>query len=286
MKSLFEILEPGSPDWLVAESIDPARLPVHIAIIMDGNGRWAKKRSMPRVAGHRAGVEPVRSAVETCARLGLQGLTLYAFSVENWKRPRTEVETLWRLLRFYLKHELSELMRNNVRFQAIGRIDELPAVIRRDLHETAEATARNTGLILSLAINYGGRAEIVDAVRTMVDRARRGEHVEVTEESISRHLYTAGLPDPDLLIRTSGEMRVSNFLLWQIAYAELYVTETLWPDFRRADLLTAILDFQRRERRFGGLGATTAPETSQHGSSPATEVEGIVLPAEVEAVVR
>jgi undecaprenyl diphosphate synthase len=287
MKSLFEILEPGSPDWLVAESIDPARLPVHIAIIMDGNGRWAKKRSMPRVAGHRAGVEPVRSAVETCARLGLQGLTLYAFSVENWKRPRAEVETLWRLLRFYLKQELSELMRNNVRFQAIGRIDELPAVIRRDLQETAEATARNTGLILSLAINYGGRAEIVDAVRTLVDRARRGEHVEVSEESISRHLYTSRLPDPDLLIRTSGEMRVSNFLLWQIAYAELYVTETLWPDFRRADLLTAILDFQRRERRFGGLGATT-PETSHAmpSGSPAAEVESVVVPAEVVAVVR
>jgi undecaprenyl diphosphate synthase len=287
MKSLFEILEPGSPDWLVAESIDKARLPVHIAIIMDGNGRWAKKRSMPRVAGHRAGVEPVRSAVETCARLGLQGLTLYAFSVENWKRPRAEVETLWRLLRFYLKHELGELMRNNVRFQAIGRIDELPAVIRRDLRETAEATAGNSGLLLSLAINYGGRAEIVDAVRVLVDRARRGEHVEVTEESIARHLYTSRLPDPDLLIRTSGEMRVSNFLLWQIAYAELYVTETLWPDFRRADLLTAILEFQRRERRFGGLGSAAPDSASGHltGSS-GIEVESLAVPAEVEAVVR
>ena len=256
MKDLYEILEPGSADWLAAEALDPKRLPVHVAIIMDGNGRWAKKRSLPRVAGHRAGVEPVRSAVETCARLGVQALTLYAFSVENWKRPRAEVETLWRLLRYYLKHELAELMRNNVRFQAIGRIDELPGIIQRDLQDTTIATSGNTGLQLSLAINYGGRAEIVDAVRVLVDRARRGEPVEVTEEAISRHLYSPHLPDPDLLIRTSGEMRVSNFLLWQIAYAELFVTDTLWPDFNRTELLRSILEFQRRERRFGGLGGT------------------------------
>ena len=279
MKSLFEILEPGSPEWLIAETLDPARLPVHIAIIMDGNGRWAKKRSMPRVAGHRAGVDPVRTCVETCARLGVDSLTLYAFSVENWKRPRAEVETLWRLLRFYLKHELNELMRNNVRFQAIGRIEQLPDIIRRDLQETIDATAKNTGLRLNLAINYGGRAEIVDAVRAMVDKARRGEAVDVTEESLSAHLYTASLPDPDLLIRTSGEMRVSNFLLWQIAYAELYVTETLWPDFSRADLLTAILEFQRRERRFGGLGsATTTTTLSPSGES--------AIQNEAEAVIR
>jgi undecaprenyl diphosphate synthase len=278
MKSLFEILEPGSPEWLIAETLDPARLPVHIAIIMDGNGRWAKKRSMPRVAGHRAGVDPVRTSVETCARLGLDSLTLYAFSVENWKRPRAEVETLWRLLRFYLKHELNELMRNNVRFQAIGRIEQLPDIIRRDLQDTIDATAGNTGLRLNLAINYGGRAEIVDAVRAMVDKARRGEAVEVTEESLSAHLYTAALPDPDLLIRTSGEMRVSNFLLWQIAYAELYVTETLWPDFSRADLLTAILEFQRRERRFGGLGSTAQAVTSSGETS--------AFPTEAVAVIR
>ncbi len=280
MKSLFEILAPGSPDWLIAETIDPGRLPVHIAIIMDGNGRWAKKRSMPRVAGHRAGVDPVRTAVETCARMGIEALTLYAFSVENWKRPRTEVETLWRLLRFYLKHELSELMRNNVRFQAVGRIEQLPAIIRRDLQETTDATAGNTGLRLNLAINYGGRAEIVDAVRVLVDRARKGEPVEVTEESIAASLYTASLPDPDLLIRTSGEMRVSNFLLWQIAYAELYVTETLWPDFHRADLLAAVLDFQRRERRFGGL--VGHPPTATSTSSE----DNIVIPAEAEALSR
>jgi undecaprenyl diphosphate synthase len=257
MKALYEILDPGSPDWLAAEALDPGRLPVHVAIIMDGNGRWAKKRSMPRVAGHRAGVEPVRGAVETCARLGVKALTLYAFSVENWKRPRAEVETLWRLLRYYLKHELAELNRNNVRFQAIGRIEELPSIIQRDLQETTAATASNTGLRLNLAINYGGRSEIVDAVRVLVDRARRGEAVEVTEASIGANLYTSALPDPDLLIRTSGEMRVSNFLLWQIAYAELYVTDTLWPDFNRTELLRAILEFQRRERRFGGLGSNT-----------------------------
>lgn len=278
MKSLLEILEPGSPDWVLATSLDAGRLPKHIAVIMDGNGRWARKRSMPRVAGHRAGVEPVRICVETCARLGLEALTLYAFSVENWKRPRAEVETLWRLLRFYLKKELADLMRNNVRFQAIGRIEELPASIRRDLQETTDATAGNTGLRLNLAINYGGRAEIVDAVRALVDQARRGEAVEVTEESISNHLYTANISDPDLLIRTSGEMRVSNFLLWQIAYAELYVTDTLWPDFRRKDLLSAIMDFQRRERRFGGLStdesipaAASPAATTTSSSSPVAE---------------
>jgi undecaprenyl diphosphate synthase len=279
MKPLFEILDPGSREWSLAEAIDPARLPVHIAIIMDGNGRWANKRSMPRVAGHKAGVDSVRTTVEACARMGIQALTLYAFSIENWKRPRTEVETLWRLLRFYLRHELNELMRNNVRFQAVGRIEELPPAIRRDLQETTDATARNTGLRLNLAINYGGRAEIVDAVRQMVEKARRGEGVEVTEESIAAHLYTASLPDPDLLIRSSGEMRISNFLLWQIAYAELYVTETLWPDFRRPDLLSAILDFQRRERRFGGL-----IESSGDKNGSADAATGSV-PAEAVAVI-
>ncbi|BDC47728.1 isoprenyl transferase [Bryobacterales bacterium F-183] len=269
---MLEILEPGSPDWVLAKSLDAERLPKHIAVIMDGNGRWARKRSMPRVAGHRAGVEPVRICVETCAQLGLEALTLYAFSVENWKRPRAEVETLWRLLRFYLKKELADLMRNNVRFQAVGRISELPSSIQRDLDETTSATAGNTGLRLNLAINYGGRAEIVDAVRAMVDQARQGEPVEVTEESIARHLYTAGISDPDLLIRTSGEMRVSNFLLWQIAYAELYVTETLWPDFRRKDLLAAIRDFQSRERRFGGLGTAEPLAVAHSSSSPVAEV--------------
>ena len=253
MQALLENLSPNDPDWALARAVDPARLPAHIAVIMDGNGRWAKRRNMPRVAGHRAGIEPVRNTVETCARLGIEALTLYAFSVENWKRPRAEIETLWRLLRYYLRNELPSLMRNNIRFQTIGRTEGLPHQITRELQETIDSTARNTGLVLSLAINYGGRAEIVDAVAAMVDKARRGEHVEVTEESVNAHLYTAGLPEPDLLIRTSGEMRISNFLLWQIAYAELYVTETLWPDFRRADLLRAVLDYQKRDRRFGGL---------------------------------
>ena len=278
MQALFEMLSPNDPDWALAQAVDPGRLPAHIAVIMDGNGRWANKRNMPRVAGHRAGVEPVRSAVETCARLGIQALTLYAFSIENWKRPRAEIETLWRLLRYYLKNELPDLMRNNIRFQTIGRLEALPHQIQRELRETIRATSRNTGLQVSLAVNYSGRAEIVDAVAALVEKARRGEAVEVTEESINAHLYTAGLPEPDLLIRTSGEMRVSNFLLWQIAYAEIYVTDTLWPDFRRADLLRAILDYQKRDRRFGGLSSSvddeclvpldTADEDSAIAASP------------------
>ncbi|MEO7144417.1 MAG: isoprenyl transferase [Bryobacteraceae bacterium] len=258
MKALFEVLKPGGEDWLLAESIDPARLPAHVAIIMDGNGRWARRRSLPRVAGHRAGIEPVRATVETCARLGLDALTLYAFSVENWKRPRNEVDALWRLLRYYLRRELPELMRNDIQFGAVGRLDGLPAVVREELDSVTAATAGNRGLRLSLAINYGGRAEIVDAVNALVDEARADgclDTLRIGEDSLASRLYTAGMPDPDLLIRTSGEMRVSNFLLWQIAYAELYVTETLWPDFRRADLLRAILDYQKRDRRFGGLTA-------------------------------
>jgi undecaprenyl diphosphate synthase len=256
MKALFEVLRPGEPDWALAESIDPARLPAHIAIIMDGNGRWARRRSLPRVAGHRAGVEPVRTTVESCARLGIRALTLYAFSVENWKRPRGEVDTLWRLLRFYLRREVPEMMKNNIRFNAVGRIEELSDMVRRELDEALEVTAGNTGLQVNLAINYGGRSELVDAVNALLDEARMEGSLgklHVTEEMIQSRLYTAGVPDPDLLIRTSGEMRISNFLLWQIAYSELYVTDTLWPDFSRTDLLKAILDYQKRDRRFGGL---------------------------------
>jgi undecaprenyl diphosphate synthase len=250
MNRLLEVLEPGDPDRSLAEALDPDRLPQHIAIIMDGNGRWARKRDMPRAAGHKAGVEPVRSAVETCARLGIRVLTLYAFSTENWKRPRAEVNMLWRLLRVYLRRELGSLLKNDVRLRAIGRLEALPAAARTELLEAVAATAPNRGLIVNLAINYSGRAELVDAVNRLLQSGAR-----VTEEAIAAHLYTAGLPDPDLLIRTSGEMRISNFLLWQIAYAELYVTSTLWPDFTRADLLRAVLEFQRRERRFGGLPA-------------------------------
>jgi undecaprenyl diphosphate synthase len=253
MQALLDQLAPGDGDYAVARAIDPARLPAHIAIIMDGNGRWAGRRHLPRVAGHKAGVQAVRSTVETCAQLGIRALTLYAFSVENWKRPRTEVDMLWRLLRIYLGAELEEMMEHDIRFNAIGRLDALPGFVRAELDGVIRKTEANRGLLLNLAINYGGRAEIVDAVKALVEEARSGSEVHIDESAISARLYTAGMPDPDLLIRTSGEMRVSNFLLWQIAYAELYVTQTLWPDFTRTELLEAILDYQRRDRRFGGL---------------------------------
>lgn len=256
MQDLFAVLTPGDEEWLLAKTVDPERLPVHVAVIMDGNGRWARKRNLPRVAGHKAGIEPVRTVVETCARLGVEYLTLYAFSVENWKRPRTEVETLWRLLRYYLKVEIPRLARNNIRLNVIGRIESLPVAAQVDLENAIQETAGNTGLTVNLAINYGGRAELVDAMNRAVARARQqgrlGE-VQFDEDIISANLYTGGQPDPDLLIRTSGEMRISNFLLWQIAYAELYVTETFWPDFKRADLLRAVIEYQKRDRRFGGL---------------------------------
>jgi undecaprenyl diphosphate synthase len=258
MKAFFDALKPGDPDWALASALDPARLPRHIAIIMDGNGRWANRRSLPRVAGHKAGIGPVRSTVESCARLGVEVLTLYAFSVENWKRPRAEVETLWRLLRFYLRRELPDLQKNGIRLEAIGRLDALPAQVRDELLAAVEATSRNRGLLVNLAINYGGRAELVDAVNAILDDARgRGglDALRIDEDAIAARLYTSRCPGPDLLIRTSGEMRISNFLLWQIAYAELYITETLWPDFGRTDLLKAVLDYQKRDRRFGGLAA-------------------------------
>jgi undecaprenyl diphosphate synthase len=256
MQALLESLKPGHPDEALARAINPERLPAHIAVIMDGNGRWARRRGQLRVAGHKAGMRPVRTVIETCSQMGIQTLTLYAFSIENWKRPRTEIEMLWRLLRTYLRLELPEMMRQQIRMNAIGRLDALPPQVHAELLEVLAETASNRGLQVNLAINYGGRAEIVDAVKALVEAARRGEITaeSIDEAAISAHLYTAGIPDPDLLIRTSGEMRVSNFLLWQIAYAELYVTETLWPDFTRADLLRAILDYQKRDRRFGGLG--------------------------------
>ncbi|HKE23708.1 MAG TPA: isoprenyl transferase [Bryobacteraceae bacterium] len=258
MKALLEVLRPGDGDWELAQAIDPNRLPEHIAIIMDGNGRWAGRRRLPRVAGHKAGIGPVRSTVETCARLGVKALTLYAFSIENWKRPRHEVETLWRLLRYYLRQELPDLQKNDIRLQAIGRLDALPAQVRRELDSTVEATSANRGLLVNLAINYGGRAEIVDAINAVLDMARLDgsiQNLKLDEDVIATNLYTADCPDPDLLIRTSGEMRISNFLLWQIAYAELYVTHTLWPDFTRTDLLQAVLEYQKRDRRYGGLSA-------------------------------
>lgn len=260
MKALLDSLTPGHRDRVLAAAIDPARVPAHIAIIMDGNGRWANRRGLPRIAGHRAGVAAVRETVETCAQIGVGVLTLYAFSVENWKRPRAEVEMLWRLLRIYLRRELDNLQRNNIRLQAIGRLDELPAKVAAELASSVGLTAGNTGMLLNLAINYSGRAELVDAVNAILRGARVDgtlAAVRVDEETIAAHLYTAALPDPDLMIRTSGEMRISNFLLWQIAYAELYVTDTLWPEFNRAELLRAVLEYQKRERRFGGLTAVT-----------------------------
>ncbi len=260
MKDLFGVLKPGIREWSLAETIEPDRLPAHIAIIMDGNGRWAKRRNMPRVAGHKAGVEPVRITVEACAQMGIQALTLYAFSAENWKRPRMEVDTLWRLLRIYLRKELPEIMRNDIQFSCMGHLDALPGQVRAELESAMVATARNRGMRLNVAINYSGRKELVDALNAIVEDARiegRLADLRITEDAIASRLYTAGLPDPDLLIRTSGEMRISNFLLWQIAYSEIYITDTLWPDFRRTDLLEAILDYQKRDRRFGGLGSST-----------------------------
>jgi undecaprenyl diphosphate synthase len=268
---LLEALAADGRERELALALDPGKIPAHIAIIMDGNGRWAKRRGLPRFAGHKAGVNRVRSVVEDCSRLGVGVLTLYAFSAENWKRPRAEVDMLWRLLRFYLRHELEDLQRNNIRLQSSGRVEALPQGAYDQLREVERLTARNTGMVLNLAINYSARHEIVDAVNAILDEARiegRLSGLVVDEQMISRRLYTAGLPEPDLLIRTSGEMRISNFLLWQIAYAELYVTETLWPDFERTDLLRAILDFQRRERRFGGLSDPRPPSTPLSALSP------------------
>jgi undecaprenyl diphosphate synthase len=241
----------------VYERLDPDRLPKHIAIIMDGNGRWARRRHLPRVAGHRAGVAAVRSTVETAARIHIPALTLYAFSEENWKRrPKTEVSFLMNLLSRYLKQEVPTLNQNNIRLQYIGRQHELPEQVQERMQWAQEATAGNTGMILTLALNYSARSEMVDAFRSMIDAAARNggvQHLEIDEEAISRHLYTKHLPDPDLVVRTSGEMRLSNFLLWQLAYAEIYVTSTLWPEFRGVHLLEGIAEYQKRERRYGGL---------------------------------
>ncbi len=275
MKDLLHRSHTPEQDGDLLAQLDSERLPAHVAIIMDGNGRWARRRNLPRVAGHKAGIDSVRMSVETCARLGIGVLTLYAFSIENWKRPRAEVTTLWRLLRVYLRRELNTLLENGIRLNPIGRLDQLPSSVRRDLEETIQATSSCSRMCLNLAINYSGRAEIADACNRILDEARRSgalHSLSIDEDAISASLYTAGLPEPDLLIRTSGEMRVSNFLLWQIAYAELYVTDTLWPDFSRDELLRAFLEFQRRERRFGGLShssphAAASPEPHLVGSA-------------------
>ena len=255
LQDLLQVVPTGSEEQSLARSIDFARLPRHVAIIMDGNGRWARLRHKRRVEGHRAGIASVRDVVETSARLGLQVLTLYAFSVENWKRPKTEVATLMGLLKRYLRMELDTLLRNNIRFRVIGRMGELPADVQDELQRGMERTRGQTGLLFNIALNYGGRAEITDAVRRLVGDvlANGRDPGRIDERTLSSYLYTAGQPDPDLLIRTSGEMRVSNFLLLQIAYAEIWVTDVLWPDFRRKHLLQAVADFQKRERRYGGI---------------------------------
>ena len=257
----LHVADPGSlgpvtpEEACLLEKLDLGRLPRHVAVIMDGNGRWAQKRHLPRIAGHRSGTQSARTTIETCARLKIEALTLYAFSVENWRRPKTEIDFLMALLREYLRKEMPLLQKNAIRMRFLGRIDELPAGVQNDVRDAMEKTAENKGMVLCVALNYGGRAEIVDAMNAILSE-RNGHHGashKITEEQLSRHLYTDGLPDPDLLIRTSGEMRVSNFLLWQIAYAEIFVTETLWPDFNRARLLEALLEFQKRERRYGGI---------------------------------
>lgn len=253
-----EVYKRSSPERRLISQIDPKRLPQHVAIIMDGNGRWARQRLRPRVTGHRAGIEAVKSAVETAARLTIKYLTLYAFSTENWKRPESEINTLMELLKEYLMRELDTLQKHGIRFQPIGHLDDLPKSVVRELRYAEAETRTNTGLVLTVALSYSGRQEIVDAVNRIID-----DEVlpPVTDQDIRDRLYTRNLPDPDLLVRTSGEMRVSNFLLWQIAYAEIYVTEVLWPDFRGIHFFESVLDYQKRDRRFGGVPAPSLQET-------------------------
>ncbi len=235
------------------DKIDLERLPVHVAIIMDGNGRWAKKRDLPRTAGHEAGVEAVRKVVRAAAEIGIKYLTLYTFSVENWKRPREEVTALMRLLSRTTRNEIEELNRNNVRLMTTGRIEGLSFSRRQVLAHAMAKTMSNSGLVLNLALNYGGRSEIIDAVKSIATAVRAGKIKtnDIDETLFANHLYTAGLPDPDLLVRTSGEMRISNFLIWQTSYTEMYVTDVLWPDFGRKELFEAVIEYQKRERRFG-----------------------------------
>ena len=251
LEQLLAHIQPGSPEDTLARQVNFDRLPAHIAVIMDGNGRWAAQRHLPRVEGHRAGIDSVRDIVETSARLGIQVLTLYAFSVENWKRPAAEVSTLMTLLKRYLRSELSTLLKNDIRFKVVGRMEELAPDIQAELRNAEEKTVKNRGMLFNIALNYGGRAEIVEAAKKVITDGVAADALD--EARFASYLYTAGQPDPDLLIRTSGEMRVSNFLLWQIAYAEIWVTDTLWPDFRARHLLEAIVAYQKRDRRYGGI---------------------------------
>ena len=240
----------------IYKDLDPAKLPLHVAIIMDGNGRWAKKRLFNRIKGHEKGSETVRTIVRACREIGISYLTLYAFSTENWQRPRSEVAALMTLLKKFLESEQKEMLDNNIRLYAIGQIERLPEDVRQVLYKAMTLTKKNDGMLLVLALSYGGRAEIVRMVKEIVIKTKNGsiDPDSITPEIISEHLYTKEMPDPDLLIRTSGEMRISNFLLWQIAYTEIYVTDTLWPDFGKDELVRILQDYQQRERRFGKVG--------------------------------
>ncbi len=253
-KQLEDFFPPGTPEHELLLRVDPSRLPRHIAVIMDGNGRWAEQRGLPRVQGHNAGSASVREIVEAAARLGIGFLTLFAFSSENWKRPRYEVGRLWRLLREYLGKEDGLLVENDLQLRVIGRREGIPGPVLKEIERVEEMTRANRHMTLIVALNYGGRDEIVDAARRIMEEGRI-RAARLDEKAFADHLSTAGIPDPDLLIRTSGEMRVSNFLLWQLAYTEIFVTPVLWPDFRRRHLLEAVLEYQKRDRRFGDVRA-------------------------------
>lgn len=257
LENFAKIVKPESEEAQLLAQIDAARLPQHMAIIMDGNGRWAKQRGRPRIFGHKEGAESVRAVLDTCTRLRIKAVTLYAFSTENWKRPEDEVSGLMQMLKLYLKQELKTVHKNNIRFQAIGDLARLSEDLQKQIVVATERTAQNTGTFLSIALNYGGRAEITEAAKKAAKNLlAAGKSLDdLNESDIERNLYTSNVPEVDLLIRTSGEFRISNFLLWQLAYSEIYVTPTLFPDFRRAEIFKAIIDFQKRERRFGGVEA-------------------------------
>jgi undecaprenyl diphosphate synthase len=251
-ENLKDFIEPGSEEEKLLNSLDFGRLPRHIAVIMDGNGRWAKLRNLPREEGHKAGAKSVQEVVETCARLGIEYLTLYAFSKENWKRPKAEISMLWKLLENYLKQEHKVLVKNQLCLKVIGQRDDLPLTVRRELRRVEDLTKDFKRMTIVLALNYGGRAEIVEAVKKLCkDNSSNIDSLD--EKTFANYLSTSDIPDPDLLIRTSGEMRISNFLLWQIAYSEIWITQEYWPDFRKKNLLQALVDFQKRERRFGDI---------------------------------
>lgn len=255
LENFAEVIKPKSRDAALLAEIDPERMPRHIAVIMDGNGRWAKRQGKPRIFGHRAGAASVRAIIDTSARLEIKAITLYAFSTENWKRPKAEVSGLMQMLKRYLRSDLEEVHRHNIRFQAIGNLKALAPDIQDEIAAAMKKTGGNTGTVMSVALNYGGRAEIVEACRKAAGNIikRGGSVTDITEADIEENLYTYGLPEVDLMVRTSGESRISNFLLWQLAYSEIYVTPTLFPDFRRAEFFEAIINFQKRERRFGDI---------------------------------